>query len=120
MKRKAPLLENFERSKLEKAIIDFIIKTTKNTGLKKQLQNCIILSSNYTGVGYYVDFKIPEGISPIIDSGPIDGPLIKSEELEHGAGTNIFVTNGYISTLEIFSYGESFPRDIKDFTLTKV
>lgn len=112
MKRKTPLLENFERSKLEKEIIDFVIKTTENANLKEQLQNCIVLSSKYTGVGYYVEFKIPEKIPPIVDSNPIEGRFITSDELDHGAGTNIFVKDGYVSTFEIFSYSESFPREI--------
>ncbi len=117
MKRKTPLLENFERSKLESEIIDFVIKTTKNTILKEQLRNCIVLSSKYTGVGYYVEFKIPEEIPPIDDSSPIEGPFITSDKLKHGAGTNLFITGGYVSTLEIFSYSESFPREITNFTL---
>lgn len=110
-----------KKSKLEKEILRFLINKYKGTTLSKQLSNSIIKSREYTGVGFYINFIIASDLGKIktneLESNPIIGPYIESSELKNGAGSQIFIKDGYITTLEIFSFSDNFPKKLEDFNL---
>jgi hypothetical protein len=77
---------------------------------------------NYTGVGVFVTFHTSTGIenykfpeAKIV----LDGVSITSTELGvYGASAIVFVSNGFVDTLEIFSYDGEYPRrELSDYTM---
>ncbi len=75
-------------------------------------------SREYTGVGFYVNFDVPEDaprLAPFAD--PHSGPEITSRELEFGAGTLLWQEDGRASCLEIYAYGDGFPEALGEYKL---
>ncbi len=66
-----------------------------------------------SGAGSYLWFKMPKGVQPIeypSDSSQLDGPMIQSLELEHGASVGLgFVGTGVIDYIEIWCHGGDYP-----------
>ena len=75
----------------------------------------------YTGVGVLVSFNTSTGIENYKyseDKVILDCVSITSTELGVGASAIVFVSNGVVSTLEIWSYDGEYPRrELSDYTL---
>lgn len=55
--------------------------------------------------------------SLLADHRSMPGPSIESPQLEHGADTIIFVRDGVIECMEVFSYADTFPETLDDYQL---
>lgn len=105
-----------EPTKLEVEIIKWL--KINRPKLKEQLNNSNIIEREYSGCGFFFDFSVSQDVNKIkSDVNPIYGPRIKSSLLPNGAGSIIFLENGYITTLEVFGYDNIFPEKINDFEL---
>jgi len=90
--------------------------------LGPQVDYLIDAEYDYTGVGVFVTFHTSSGIEIYKfpeDKVILDGVSIASTELGvYGACAIVFVSNGFVDTLEIFSYDGEYPRrDLSDYTL---
>lgn len=101
---------------LEHSILHEILK--KLPELKDQIEACHVVKKEYTGAGFYFELDVDKKI-PAVDAKikAINGPEIKSPQLESGAGSILFLEDGYLKTLEIFAYDNSFPEALKAFEL---
>lgn len=76
---------------------------------------------DYTGVGLFVAFRCDESIvrySSDEERIILDGVTITSPELNIGASATLFVKDGIISYLEIWSFGGEYPRkELSTYTL---
>jgi hypothetical protein len=111
-------------TKFEKAVFAWIRTNYDDPSLRAQLQMARICSRDHTGVGCYCELVLSGGVPPTNayygKRGPLDGPGFKSPVLEHGGGTLLWFENGYATTLEIFTFGDDFPKnhdDLGDFEL---
>jgi hypothetical protein len=71
----------------------------------------------YTGHGVFVHFKLEEqALKYRLDMKDfwLNGVLIKSDEIDIAAEAIIDVSKGLINYLEIWSYGEMYPRKDPD------
>jgi len=88
--------------------------------LREQAAHLSVRSREKTGVGVFTNFEVDRaGAAPIRRNRVVLGDgVISTPRLQHGAGSALFVENGYISTLEVFTYDEPWPDDIDDAELT--
>ncbi len=78
--------------------------------LREQLDGIQVAEREYTGVGVYVRLAYTGDARPCpCPSLVIDDVLLDVEGLEHGAASAVFVTEGVLSLLEMYSYGEPWP-----------
>jgi hypothetical protein len=87
--------------------------------LREQRAAATIVSRELSGVGFFVDFQVPDS-APLCGTKP-DFTLTDVEAtmagLAHGAGFVLFVREGRITMLEGFCYDESWPDTLGDFQL---
>ena len=68
----------------------------------------------------YLGRRRTRGGDNIGETSLIAGPFIESPQLEHGADTVVFVNDGVIETIEIFSYGGCFPEHLVEHDLKRI
>ena len=112
-----------EFNKLEKTIIAYFIAQHKNTVLAVQLASAKLVDREWTQVGFVVQFEVDQRIGKIdfSDSSfqvPLTGPEIKSDDIEHGAGTLLWENDGYADCIEMFCYGSEFKEHVHEFELS--
>lgn len=76
--------------------------------LKNQLDNSEIIDERYTGVGYYIDFKINDASLRIDEykQNVAFGDLTADSD-DGLVGFVLYVDDGYISSLEAYTFGQS-------------
>jgi hypothetical protein len=88
--------------------------------LRKQLQVCHVKAREFSGVGFFSDFSVPDD-TPRADlpSGTthLSGPLVEMDGLEHGGGFELGITDGVLDYLEAYCYDEPWPDTEGAFTL---
>lgn len=107
---------------LEIQIFNWFKNKYDNSEFITQINNAEVVEREWTKVGFFVNLKVPSELAPIIIVGvyeqwPITGPYIKSDGIDNGGGSLLFGENGYITMLELFSYGDYFKQNIQNFTL---
>ena len=92
--------------------------------LKAQLPYLTDSEYEYTGVGLFVSFEQNKGIEPTIlenERTILNGVEITSTELEIGADATLFVFNGLIDYLEIWSYSGNYPaNELSNYCLKQI
>ena len=78
---------------------------------------------DYTGVGFFLSFEHSKGIEQYrltTDKTVINGVEIKSTEFDIGAEAMVFITDGLIDYLEVWSYSGQYPtRELTNYTLSQ-
>jgi hypothetical protein len=92
--------------------------------LRVQLAHATITSRKMTGVGFFLDFSIPEHLGRLTDHyanikpnfcfGDVGAQL---DGLKYGAGFLLWITDGRLDSLEGYSYEGPWPPSIKRFQL---
>ena len=107
---------------LENQVIEFLLAGEDEvlSILRQQLKQATVSSRKMTGVGFYTKFSIPAGCPRISGNssfklGDVNG---SANNLKHGLGFLLFVTNGEIDALEGYTYDEPWPLKVQDLTLT--
>jgi len=79
--------------------------------LREQYRRARVSVVELTGVGFHVDFEIPVD-SPLAVPPNFAGgeAIITLEGATHGAGCVLFVRDGRLSTLEGYTYADSWPE----------
>ena len=86
--------------------------------LRQQLKYIKRIHRKNTGAGYYVEFDIQDGPQILHKANfEIDDICIKLQGHEDDAGCILFVRNGTLAFLEIYSYSENFPEPPKILSL---
>ena len=102
---------------LEIDILNWIADRTSDSALKSQCQNAKIKSREYTKVGYFTNFRTDETAQKATLHQADIEPQIISPEVPNTAGCVLFLSNGYIKCLEIYTFGDNFPENIQTYTL---
>ena len=111
-------LNSLERAVLEKLLCGDLPLLTQ---LRQQLSKCHVAKREYSGVGFFTDFIIPEDISRTPGLDIQFGDVIGSHpELKNGAGFVLFIKNGVLDMLEGYTYDEPWPSSCSGFDLAFV
>jgi len=101
-------------TKLESEVLERLIAGGgQDTALLRlQLDRAVIEARTLTGVGFFVDFTVPDGTPKLaLGSSELGGVNAELRGAKHDAGFMLFMKDGYLSTLEGFTYDEPWPSD---------
>ena len=116
------MFEQMDKSEIEIKILEWFIQKYSKTCLAEQIEKADVVKREYSGVGFFVHFKISTNVSALqlgtdYMKDPIDGPIIVSKELMAGAQAILFIKNGYIDMLEVYTFVDKFPKNLVEFEL---
>lgn len=101
---------------LEVKILQWL--SLKDPEIAGQIKASTVTKREYSGAGFFFELSVSKDADPVDKQiKTLDGPQIKSSRLEFGGGSILFLEDGYIKILELFSYGDSFPEDMSEFEL---
>jgi len=104
------VLNNPSFTPLERAVLGAVCErhAADRTALESQLGAAVVVRRENTGAGFYTRFEIRAGKSPAVAGERMrSGPNARVEGLEHGMGFILWLENGFATTLEGYSFGES-------------
>lgn len=108
-----------ELSALERDVLGWIAARSNDPALKSQLQAVNVVSREFTGCGSFTDLR-PADASLRTSYREVSGtqcPQIESPDLEYGGGAVVFFEDGIAAKLELYSYGDTFPPDLREWRL---
>lgn len=107
-----------ELQDFEKDIVQWYLDNYPDisANLKSQFLVAKLKQREFTsGAGVFLWLQIPDGVQSTdypSESAQLDGPLINSSELEHGASVGLgFKGDGVIDYIEIWCHGGDYPHD---------
>ena len=105
-------------TKLEQDILNWFVKNNEDAAFVKQCALAVPKEREYTGCGFFLTLQIPKNAPTCSLRRGLVEPHIESESLVHGAGCILFLTEGYLDFLEVYSFGdEEFPEELNQYTL---
>ena len=111
-----------ELSKIEKAVLEKLIEGSIPllTELRKQFDVCTVKDREFTGVGFFTYFSVPEETHKKVGLNLVLGDVFGDDipELQRGAGFMLFIEDGILTCLEGYSYEEPWPTQVDEFRLT--
>jgi|GEM_PF-519550 len=86
--------------------------------LRQQAAQAMVSSRKNSGVGFVTEFlvslKVPRVDNLTFKLGDVNGT---AENVKHGLGFLLYVTNGALAALEGYTYDEPWPNQIQGLTL---
>lgn len=107
---------------MEAALLQRIADFYQNTALTEQINHCQVLTREYSGCGFFTTLVVPDD-SPYITvgaSGHFGGSDLDAPGLSHGAGSLLFVREGRLHFLEVFTYVDGDPAQASTFELKPI
>lgn len=109
-------------NELEAAVIDMLLAGERPAlaCLRTQRQRMRVERREYTGVGFFTEFRHPDDVVRLPSSRRIRFGDVHADidGLAHGAGFLLFIDNGLITMLEGYTYGgESWRKEPVRFEL---
>ena len=106
----------------EKHILELILAGDHHVlqSLRSQLGNCCVTNREFTGCGFFTSLEVvpSESVARIGSRRlHVGGVVAKIPGLKHGAGFILFVKNGYMCTLEGYTYNEQWPASFDSYEL---
>ena len=111
---------NSKLTEFERSVLNMLLdgESPELAKLRLQLETAEI-GRELTGAGFYLHFNgLNESDAISIPSCRIGDVFANLDGLEHGAGFVLFIENGRLKTLEAYSFEESWPASIGEFSLT--
>lgn len=111
-----------EQTPLEAAVLERLLAGEHPVlaRLREQVSRAEVVERDLTGVGFFTSFRVPAS-SPL---DPVPGPRLvfgdvhaTIDGLVHGAGFLLYVESGFVTTLEGYCYGETWPEGHQSFEL---
>ena len=105
----------------EKACRKWLIQNSNKSGLNTQLENVIISKVEYSGVGFFINYKVIDDGTSIMDMSKdentyqINGPDFVTSSSSSECGVVLFFKNDEPLMMEIFTYGDKIEDHIDDF-----
>jgi hypothetical protein len=109
-------------SEFEARVFEVLVRgDAEEDVLRNQLSLAVVTAREYTGVGLYVDLRVPRDAMRLSTSNRYIEQVPKAH-LEHpmlpaGAGALLWLEDGYIATLECYTYDGSWPTDESAFVV---
>lgn len=113
-----------EMTPLDKSVLETMASESTNdaTAFAEQVRRATVLSRQHSGVGFFTDFDVPDDVPLLGGDFRTELAVVHSEhpDLSNGAGFVVFATDGKLSCLEAFTYGEEWPADESKFSISKL
>jgi hypothetical protein len=108
-------------SKFEQDVMEMEIERSPlRDQLLAQFRAASVKQRDYSGFGLFVHFEFPGAVEPIKEPRNFDfgSVAIELDGLEDGAGVVVFVRDGLLDMLEIFTYDEAWPEVMGRYKLS--
>ena len=102
---------------LEQAVLDWIAQHSGSQELAGQIAAAEVQKRDFMGTGLFLYLSVPEGSALIPDGIRPVCPHISSDMLMDGAGSSLFMKNGCLHYLEIYSRGGFMPETLEKWEL---
>ena len=93
-----------ERTVLEAAAHDY---PASGDALREQIATAQVANFENTGVGFFSTLEIAREAPPLPDRSPLDAATGSVANIPHGMGFLVFLKDGYVSTIEGYTYDGS-------------
>jgi len=104
-------------NELESAVLDWISAETGSAELSAQIQAAEPVKRDFMGTGLFLYLSAADNVADIpADVRPVT-PRICSPMLMDGAGASLFMKNGRIHYLEVYSRGGFMPETLENWEL---
>jgi len=107
---------------LEDQVLDMLLRGQDEVLviLRQQAKQLQVSSREKTGVGFYTEFAVSPEVPrvpgrPTFKLGDVNGT---ADNVNHGLGFLLYVTEGALSMLEGYTYDEPWPDDVRGLVLT--
>lgn len=117
------LMKN-EMTELESKVMELLLQGEDSALhlLREQLRTSKVIAREFTGVGFFTKFEVPEDAKKIegyksFKFGDVEATIAG---LKHGAGFLLHIEKGALDTLEGYTYDEIWPSDIRDFKVSYI
>lgn len=86
--------------------------------LRRQLDVCIVVAREFTGVGFYTTLEVPQTEARTAGLDTKFGDVIgEISGVSNGVGFLVYVKDGVLDTLEGYTFDEQWPLAIASFRL---
>jgi len=112
-------------NRLEMDIFEWYKVKYPASTLANQLTTAHFSNRRWTGVGFYLDFKVDKNM-PKLDMKeygghfPINGPGIESDAIHNNGGCLLWGKDGYVDCLEMYAFGDYFKEEVKVYRLVSL
>jgi hypothetical protein len=93
-----------ERAILEAAACDYPASADV---LREQIATAQVINFENTGVGFFSTVEVARKARPLTNDSPLDAATGSIASLPHGMGFLLFLEDGYVSTIEGYTYVDS-------------
>jgi hypothetical protein len=104
------------QAELERRVIEMLLAGEEPSLaiLRRQLDGTTVSSRKFTGVGFYTEFIVSPEFERVaklasFKLGDVNG---SAANIEHGMGFLLYITDGCVSMLEGYTYGEPWPKEV--------
>lgn len=110
-------------TRLEKDVLEKLLDDSGEpfATMREQLACAKVVNREFTGVGFFTEFALPEG-APVKRDLPdmaFGDVCAEFPELRRGAGFVLFIRGGIVAMLEGYTYDEAWPSNADEFRLSK-
>jgi hypothetical protein len=107
---------------LEDQVVEMLVRGDDDALriLREQARNMHVTSRSNSGVGFFTEFEVSSGApslpgQPTFKIGDVNGT---ADNVHEGLGFLLYVERGVISMLEAYTYGESWPTEVRGLKLS--
>jgi hypothetical protein len=104
-------------AKLDQEILRWVAANNGDATLGTHLEAASVRKRDYMKTGFLIYFDPKPDLPPIDSTIKAVCPHISSPELMDGAGCTLFLRNGQLHYLEIYSRGGFIQEQLEDFQL---
>src|SRR5262245_30384039 len=106
-------------TELERDVIRWIVRTSDDDALVRQLLDAKPRRREFTGVGSFTDLRVPPASPKARQRVYHEGlPIVRSDELQNPVSCVLFCEDGLVQTLEFCVLGDGqFPQVLRTWTL---
>jgi hypothetical protein len=102
---------------IDREILDWIAKQTGDKALAAQIGCATVKRRDYMKTGFFIYLDTDSTLDPVdAELRPVC-PHIESPELMDGAGCSLFLKNGYLHYLEIYTRGGFIAAEPSGYSL---
>ena len=102
---------------LETAVLNWIVENTDSPELAAQIRVAEAGKRDFMGSGLFLYLNVPDSLEPIPQGVSANCPHISSSMLMDGAGSSLFMKNGRLHYLEVYSRGGFMPEALEEWEL---
>lgn len=108
--------EQFEHAVMQKLLEE---DTPVNRFLREQYKNAQVVSREFSGAGFFTNFRVPENVARVTEPVPYGYGNVACDinGIKSFGGFVLFVKNGVMTCLEGYTFYDEWPNVITSYNL---